>query len=90
MSGILPYAIWAGIILVVLGVIAMLLFGLRSVFYGKIEPVSLGLMIVPLLIFVILGFTMETWARGAIMTSIVLFALGVVGLFLTGVRGLFT
>ena len=90
MSGILPYAIWAGIILVVLGLIAMLLFGLRSVFYGKIEPISLGLMVIPILIFVVLGFTMETWARGAIMTSIVLFGLGIVGLFLTGVRGLFT
>ena len=90
MSGILPYAIWAGIILVALGVIAMLLFGLRSIFHGKIEPLSLGLMVIPVLNFVVLGFTMDTWAQGAIMTAVVLFGLGVVGLFLTGVRGLFT
>lgn len=90
MSGILPYAIWAGIILVVLGVLAMLLFGLRSIFHGKVEPLSVGLVVVPALVFVVLGFTAETWAHGAIWTAVITFGLAILGLFITGVRGLFT
>lgn len=90
MSGIVPYAIWAGIILAALGILAMAIFGIRSLFYGKLDPLSIVLIGIPALVLLVLGLTMDSWARAGILTVIVTFGLAIVGLLVTGVRGLFT
>lgn len=88
MDSIVPYAIWLALILIGVGVLAIVVFGLRNLTYGKINPLSAVAIGVPLLIFVILGLIMGQWDLAAIWTVMIILALALVALLLTGVRGL--
>jgi hypothetical protein len=64
-------------------------FSLRNLTYGKVEPLSVVILIVPGIILLILGFTMPSWAQAAMLTLIIMFALTLLGLLVSGVRSLF-
>lgn len=86
---ILPIAIWAAILLAGLSVLGIGIFGLRSLVYGKVEPLSMIIIAVPGVLFVVLGYSMQTWAQAGIFTVVVMLGLAALGLLLTGVRQLF-
>jgi hypothetical protein len=88
-NAILPIAIWAAIALAGLSVLGMGIFGLRSLVYGKVEPLSIVIISIPGILLAILGFTMETWVQAGIYTLVVMFGLATLGLLLTGLRKLF-
>jgi hypothetical protein len=90
MQALVPYAVWAIIAVICLGIIGMLAFGVRSLVQGKAEPVTVGVMAVPAVVIVLLGLILSNWAMAAIWTTIVMFALGVLALLTSGVWGLFT
>jgi hypothetical protein len=90
MQTFVPYAVWAIIIVICLGIIGMLAFGLRSLVQGKAQPITVGVMTVPAVILVLLGLILGNWAMAAIWTTIIMFALGMLALFSSGVWGLFT
>lgn len=90
MNTAVPYFVWAIIGIIGLGAACILIFGVRSLVQGKAEPLTIGLMAVPIAIFLILGLTMSTWAMAAIWTTILMFALGLLALLTSGVWGLFT
>ena len=87
MEELIPYAVWAAIILVGLGIVAMVGFGLRSLAYGKISWMSILIVVIPIILLVVLGLAMETWAEAAIMTTLIMLGLGVIGLLISGFRG---
>lgn len=89
MDAIVPYAIWAALILAGLGILSIILFSLRGLFYGKVEPLTVGLMVVPVAVFVILGLIMPTWVMAGIWTTLVLAGLAILALFLSGLRSFF-
>lgn len=86
---ILPIAIWAALVLAALSILGMGIFGLRSLVYGKVEPLSIVLVGIPLAILVVLGYAMQTWAQAGIFTLVIVFGLSLLGLLATGVRQLF-
>lgn len=86
---ILPIAIWAALLLAGLSILGMGIFGIRSLVYGKVEPLSIVLIAVPGVIILILGYTMETWVQAGIFTLVIMFGLALLGLFFTGVRQVF-
>lgn len=88
-NAILPIAIWAAILLAGLSILGMGIFGLRSLFYGKVDPLSISIIAIPGVIIVILGFTMETWVQAGIFTLVIMFGLSILALLLTGLRQLF-
>ena len=88
-NDILPIAIWAAIALAGLSVLGMGIFGLRSLMYGKVEPLSIAIISIPAILIVVLGASMETWVQAGIYTLVVMFGLAVLGLLLTGLRKLF-
>ncbi len=90
MENIVPLAIWAALILLGLGLIAQVIFGLRNLTYGKISPVSMLIVALPLLLMVVLGFSMGSWAQAGVLTVLVMFGLTVVSLLLSGLRSMFT
>lgn len=90
MDTLVVYATWAAIILIALSLIAMLLFGVRSLVYGKVSPVSMAIILVPGIVFIILGLLIGDWTTAAIWTVIVMFVLATLSLLLSGVRGLFS
>lgn len=83
---ILPIAIWAAIGLIGLCVLVMGLSGIRSVWFGKVEPLAIGIIGVPGILVIVLGFAMETWVQAGIYTLVVMFALVILGLVATGLR----
>lgn len=89
METIVPYAIWAAIILAGAGILLMGAFSLRNLTYGKVEPLSVAILAVPGVLILILGFTMSSWAQAAMMTFLLMFALTLLGLLVSGVRNLF-
>lgn len=89
MNVILPIAIYAALGLAGLGILGMGISGLRSLAYGKVRPLGVAIVAVPVILVTILGFSMETWAQAAIFTLVVMFGLTLVGMFLTGIRNLF-
>ncbi|GIV62469.1 MAG: hypothetical protein KatS3mg044_1335 [Rhodothermaceae bacterium] len=88
MDNLVPYAIWAVLLLTGGGLLLIGLFGLRSLFNGKVAPLSIVIVLVPALILLGLGFGTGDWAQAGIITFLVMLALSLVSLFLSGLRGL--
>ena len=87
---IIEIAIYIVLGLMGLGLLCMLLFGIRSVAFGKVNPITMGIVCVPIVILVVLGFVMETWAEAGIMTILITLGLTILALLVTGLKGLFT
>ncbi len=85
---ILVVAVYAVLILAGLGILSIALFGLRNLTYGKVEPLSIGLIALPGVLFAVLGFTVGAWAQAGIMTVISVFGLALLGLVYTGITNL--
>jgi len=83
---ILPIALWAAIGLAGLSVLVMGLSGLRSVWYGKVQPLTIAIIAIPGVVVVVLGLTMETWVQAGIYTLVTMFALLLLGMVATGLR----
>jgi len=90
MEGIVPLAIWAALILLGLGLVAQVIFGLRNLTYGKISPISMLIVVLPVLLMVVLGFTVGSWAQAGVITVLVMFALTAIALLLSGLRNMFS
>jgi len=90
MNALVPYAVWAIIAIIGLGAACILVFGLRSLVQGKARPLTVGLMTVPFVLLGVLGLMMGSWAMAAMWTVIIMFSLGLLALFSSGVWGLFT
>lgn len=83
-------AVYIVLALLGLGLLAMLLFGIRSVAFGKINPLTMVIVCIPLIILVALGFVMGDWAEAGIMTIMITLGLAVLSLLVTGIKGIFT
>ncbi|AEN72994.1 hypothetical protein [Rhodothermus marinus] len=90
MEGIVPLAIWAALILLGLGLVAQVIFGLRNLTYGKISPISMLIVVLPVLLMVVLGFTVGSWAQAGVITVLVMFVLTAIALLLSGLRNMFS
>ncbi len=85
-----PIAIYLASALLGLGLLAMLAFGIRSLTFGKVDPMAVTIIVVPIMILLVLGFTMSSWAEAGIMTIIVTLGLALLALLYTGAKGLFS
>ncbi len=83
---ILPIAIWAAIGLAGLSLLIMAFSGVRSVIYGKVKPLTIAIVALPGVLVLAFGSAMETWIQAGIYTLVVMFALLIIGLLLTGLR----
>lgn len=83
---ILPIALWAAIGLAGLSILVMGLSGLRSVWYGKVQPLTIAVIALPGVLVLILAGVMETWVQAGIYTLAIMFGLLIVGMIATGLR----
>lgn len=86
MEGFIPIAIWAVIILIGGALLMMVVFGIRNVTYGKIQPLSVAMVAVPVLLLVVLGMTMDDWGHAGILTLLIMLSLAALSLLLSGMR----
>lgn len=89
MENLVPIAVWIVVLLVGLGLLSILLFGIRSVMSGKINKTSMIFMAVPLLLFAGIGLGTGDWPQAGIITTLVLIACAVLAMFWTSLQGLF-
>lgn len=83
-------AIFAVIVLVGLSLVSILLFGVRSLMNGKIEPTKMVFMGFPFVLFGALGLgIVDTWAEAGIWTLVVMIAAAVLAMLYTSFRGVF-
>jgi len=72
--------------LVGLSVLGMATAGFRSIWYGKVEPMTVGLIGLPGVVFLVLRAVLGSWAQAAMYTLVVLFAVLLLGMVATGLR----
>ena len=83
-------AVYIVITLMGLGLLAMVLFGVRSVMFGKVNLVSMAIFAVPVLLLLILRLMVDTWAQAGIWTILLTLGAALIALLVTGVKGLLT
>jgi hypothetical protein len=84
-------AIWAAILLTAVGVLAIVLFGLKSAASGRIRVGALIGLSVPVVIFgisyAISAGSPTPFAEAAILTSLILMGIAMLALVIIGLRG---
>ena len=60
MAGIVPYAVWAVIIVSGMSLLAIGIFGIRSLIQGKVNPLTIVLTMIPMALLAVLGLVLET------------------------------
>ncbi len=83
-------AIYIVLGLIGLGLLGMLLFGVRSLVFGKVNPLTMAFVCVPFAVLVVLGFVLPSWAEAGIVTVAITLAASLVALFASGIKGLFS
>lgn len=73
-----------------LGLLGILVFGIRSIVFGKISPIAIAILALPVVLLVILGLVLGEWDYAAILTVFITLGLALVALLLTGIKGMFT
>lgn len=78
------------IVLAVVGMslLAMLLFGIRSIAHGKVKPMSMAAVAVPLVLLAVLGLVMQDWPTAAIYTLLIMLVLTSLSMLLASLKGL--
>ncbi|PSQ78526.1 MAG: hypothetical protein BRD35_00990 [Bacteroidetes bacterium QH_7_62_13] len=86
---ILPISMWAAIGLAALSILVIGISGLRGVWYGKVQPLTIAVISIPGILVLIFGFIMPSWAQAGIYTLVVMFGLVVLAMIATGLRQLY-
>jgi hypothetical protein len=85
---VLNIALYVVLALMGLGLLVMLASGVRSLMFGKVKMLSIGLVAVPLLLFVVLGMVLPTWTDAGIMAIVLSLGLTLVALLVSGIKNL--
>lgn len=91
MESLVPIGIWVVIALVGVGILTILLFGLKSILNGKVKVSSIIFMLIPFIIMGALGLANGgDWATAGILTLLIMIGLAMVAMLVTSFRGLFS
>ncbi len=89
MESLVPVAVWAVIALVGLGILSIILFGVRSLLNGKIDKTSVLFIAIPAVLAVVLGLVLGDWAMAGIYTTLAMIGLAILAMFWTSIQGVF-
>lgn len=78
-----------GLGLIVLGVLAILFAGVRSLMQGKQDFRKMGMMAIPFVLFGVSYAIVGEFAKAGVLTTVILMGLMVLSIALTGLRGTF-
>jgi len=88
MQGLVPYLIWAALIITGLGLFTMLAFGLRNVIQGRVDLLTAAILAFPAVGVGILGMVMDTWADAFILGVLLLLVITSLSLLISSFRRL--
>jgi hypothetical protein len=89
MEGIIPYLIWASLIVTGLSLALMLGFGVRNLVRGKADPVTVGVLALPAVAVGILSFVTDSWGEAFILGVIGLLVITALSLLISSFRMMF-
>lgn len=75
--------------LIVLGILAMIVAGIKSFTQGKQDLKKIGMMAIPFVVFIISYLALGDVAKAAVLTAIFMLGAMVIAIMLTGLRGSF-
>lgn len=75
--------------LIGIGIIGIAISGIRNVINGKSDFKRVGIMLVPILIFVISYVTLGTFNQAGVATMVFMMGIMLIGILVTGTRGTF-
>lgn len=91
MEGLVPIAIWLSLAMIAVGLLVIVVFGLKGLASGKHRIWTIGAMLLPLIVF---GICYGIAAGGpdpaitaAIMTALFLLVAGIAAIVITGLKG---
>jgi hypothetical protein len=88
MESLVPYAMYLVLGLTGLGLVAIALFGVRNLAYGKVSIMTLVLSSFPIVIMIVLGFVLDDWSAAGIWTTLISLVFTSGALLISGSRGL--
>lgn len=87
MQVLIHLGIYLCFILVGLGIVAILGFGIRGLRNEKVNPVSAALIGAPLVLAILLGLIAGDWVKGAIIACMIIFSIALLAVVVNGIRG---
>ncbi len=92
MEGLVPIAIWLSLAMVAIGLLVIVVFGIKGLASGKHRIWTIGAMVLPLVVFgICYGIASggpDPAITAAIMTSLVLLVAGIAAILVTGLKGI--
>ncbi len=82
--------LWIAAGLLGLAILAILFSGVRGAVNGNLDLKKIGVMLIPVVIWVIVLLITASWIKAGLLTMFIMLALMVIAIFLTGARGAFT
>lgn len=73
--------------LVVIGIIGILVSGVRNLMHGKSDFKRIAVMVVPVIVFVLSFVLLGTFAQAGVATMLFMIAIMVLSILVTGTRG---
>ena len=89
MESLVPIGIWAVVAMVGLGILAIIMFGVRSLMYGKVDKLTIAFVSLPIVLLGAMGLAMGDWTRAAMFTLFIMIGLAIVAMLITSVKGVF-
>lgn len=85
-------AVWAALLLVGVALVAVVIFGIKSIAEGKFRMTTLAAMVVPVVVFVI-AYALSSgaeapFAAAAVLTSLILIVIAAGAILVIGLKGL--
>ncbi len=87
MDSLVPYAIYLVLALAGLSLVALVAFGLRNLTFGKVDVLTIVLVMIPVAIMVVLGFVTGDWPYAGILAFLITLGVTALSLLLSGLRG---
>lgn len=88
MESLIPIAVWLVLVLIGLSLVAIAVFAVRNLTYGKVNALTIGLTFIPIALLVVLGFATADWWYAGVIVVIVMLVITSITLLLSGIRGL--
>lgn len=88
MDSLINISIWSAIVLIIVAIVTIALFGIRNMTQGKVNPFSAATAVVPIVLLLVLGFTMGDWDQAGIVTALIMIAIAGLSLLLSGLRSM--
>ncbi len=82
--------LWIAAGLLGIAILAIVFSGVRGIVNGNLDLKKIGVMLLPVIIWIVVLLITASWIKAGLLTMLIMLALMIIAIFLTGARGVFT